>query len=173
MLASTICTEHLELVVASEKELLVLDKLYAEVLEHFAYDKGQAFTSPAVGIRHGALPAHSFEGKDSIYCIYHKGHIIGYIELYLGLPVADNVYISFLYVAEAYQGKGFEQEALDGILEAANLGPFKTARTVVSLKDWQGMTFWQKQGFDTIISIDSEHRLSPDSFGLMELQYII
>lgn len=173
MLNTTISTEYLNLSLATSEDLMVLKKIYAEAIEFYYYDSSYEITSPEVILSKGALPASHIVNNSSIYCIYLKGHMIGYIEVYLGFPISDNIYIPFFYITEAYKNKAYAEDVLVHLIDVFGAQNYKTVSVYTSLKTWQDLSFWQSCGFDTILSVEIDSITTEHSYGHVELQYII
>ncbi|ADZ85805.1 GNAT family N-acetyltransferase [Cellulosilyticum lentocellum] len=173
MLNTTISTEHLQLSLATLEDLMVLKKIYAEATLCYSFDTGYKITSPEVILRKGALPANHIANNSYIYCIYLKGHMIGYIEVYLSFPTSDNIYIPFFYITDPYKNKDYKEDVLACLIEAFGTENYKTVSVYTALKTWKDLAFWQSCGFDTILSVETDSTNTEHSYGYIELQYII
>lgn len=171
MLSHIISTEHLQLILATSKDLMVLQKIYTEAMESYCFD--YEITSPEVILLKGALPISGKINGSYIYCIYLNGHMIGYIEIYLGFPTSDNIYIPFFYITEAYKNKAYAEDVLTHLIESFSDQNYKTVSVYTCLKTWQDLAFWQNYGFDTILSVATDSAATQHDYGHVELQYII
>ena len=99
--------------------------------------------------------------------------MIGYIEVYLGFPTSDNIYIPFFYITDTYKNKAYGEDVLAYLIEAFGKQNYKTVSVYTALKTWKDLAFWQSCGFDTILSVEIDSITTEHNYVHVELQYII
>jgi len=123
------------------------------------------------GFNRGNLPPNGMKEFYKIQSITYKdtSEIIGFMEFYHGYPEKDVLYILTLLFCEGYRNNRYGQESINELCrQATELGFFK-ARLVVTLKNWQGIYFWTKLGFNTILKYCGDKVFAKDSFAVLEL----
>ena len=100
-----------------------------------------------------------------LYCIRKDDQIIGWLSIYLEYQQKDTVYLSVLYIKEAYRSNGIGAEIIDALTRRLSDGQFKTIKTHCSLRNALSLRFWVKVGFDRIFEIECTDNLYPDEFG--------
>jgi len=123
------------------------------------------------GIIEGHLPPDGKKECFSIQLISLKSssEIIGFIEFYQGYPDKEVLYIGTLLFSEDYRNKGYGQEIMSKSFTEAIEAGFQQVRLGVALKNWQGIYFWTKLGFDRIIKFSGDKVFAKDSFAMLEL----
>lgn len=123
------------------------------------------------GVNMGNLPPNGIKEFYKIQLMTHKtsSEIIGFIEFYHGYPDKEVLYIATLLFCEDYRNNRYGQEVIMKLCnQALELG-FYQVRLGVSLKNWLGIYFWNKLGFDTILKFQGDKVLDKNSFALLEL----
>jgi len=123
------------------------------------------------GINGGHLPPNGVKEFYKIQTVTHKNssEIMGFIEIYQGYPDKDVLYIATLLFCEVYRGHRYGQELVNELCKQALELGFHQARLGVTLKNWLGLYFWTKLGFDSILKFCGDKVLAEDSFALLEL----
>ncbi|MGC5774160.1 GNAT family N-acetyltransferase [Paenibacillus pabuli] len=94
---------------------------------------------------------------------------IGVLSLYHGYPMADSIYLEFLYIHSETQKQGYGQEMMHALTELFSELGYKEIRINVALKNWPALRFWTKSGFDSISGIYGDLEYSNKTFANMEL----
>lgn len=90
-------------------------------------------------------------------------------EYYHGYPDKEVLYIATLLLSEDYRNNGYGQEIMSKLFKQALELGFQQARLGVALKNWQGIYFWSKLGFDRILKFCGDKVFAKDSFAVLEL----
>ena len=122
-------------------------------------------------VNNGHLPPNGTKELFKIQSITRKdsSEIIGFIELYHGYPDKKALYIGTLLLSEDYRNGGYGQEVINKLFQQAQVIGFHQIRLGVTLKNWLGIYFWTKLGFDKITKFRGDKVLAKDSFALLEL----
>lgn len=117
------------------------------------------------------LPDASRE-KYAFKAIYLKqnGKVVGFLDLYHGYPAADTLWISIFVVDKSYQNRGFAHEVISSLADDAKAAHFSKMGVSVYLKNWRGLRFWTKAGFDRITRVYGDKDFGPDTFALVGLE---
>ena len=150
-----------------------VQEIYMRSRSTEGWTRDDAFTNDYIlnGVNKGNLPPNGMKEFYKIQSITHKdtSEIIGFMEFYHGYPEKEVLYIATLLFCEDYRNNGYGQEVINKLCEqAVRLGFFK-ARLAVTLKNWQGICFWTKLGFNTILKYCGDKVFAKDSFALLEL----
>lgn len=87
--------------------------------------------------------------------------LIGYYDLYLGVPSPELAVISMFVIHPRFQKHRFGTQAVAGLAEQlARLGDYTAIWLRVSLKNWPAVKFWSGCGFKTIVKYEGETVLS-------------
>lgn len=123
------------------------------------------------GVNKGNLPPDGMKEFYKIQLISHKNssEIMGFIEFYHGYPDKEVLYIATLLFCEDYRNNRYGQEVINKLCNQALKLGFQQARLGVTLKNWLGIYFWTKLGFDKILKYCGDKVLAKDSFALLEL----
>jgi len=152
-------------------ELESLNKIYGSACKYFkSIDPDPQGTPPEKCITQGCLPSNGKIENYRILSIYLDNTIIGYCDYYLSYPDEKTVYISFLYIDELYRNNGYAAQVVQEIFGTVRELGYKRVRLTVSLKNWNGLNFWVKQGFNTIIKVDAETNYGIDKYGALEIE---
>jgi len=103
------------------------------------------------------------------YCIWQDDALIGWFSYYLEYLQKDTVYLSVVYIKEAYRNNGIGAEILEALTNQILTRQFKTIHMHCSLRNATALRFWVKNGFDRIVTVKSDGNLYPENFGGIEL----
>lgn len=124
------------------------------------------------GVIKGNLPPNGMKEYYKIQSIIQKNSskIIGFLEFYHGYPQKEVLYIGTLLFYEDYRNRGYGQEVMTELLKQIRELGFSKARLGVTLKNWGGIYFWSKLGFNKITKYSGDKVLTKNSFALLELE---
>ncbi len=122
-------------------------------------------------VNKGNLPPNGMKEFYKIQLITHKNslEIMGFMEFYHGYPDKEVLYIGTLLFREDYRNNRYGQEIINKLCKQALELGFHQARLGVTLKNWLGIYFWTKLGFDTILKFHGDKVLAKDSSALLVL----
>lgn len=123
------------------------------------------------GVNKGHLPPNGMKEFYKIQLITDKisYEIMGFMEFYHGYPENEILYIGTLLISEDYRNNRYGQEVINKLCKQARELGFHQARLGVALKNWLGIYFWTKLGFDIITKFCGDKVLAKDSFASLEL----
>lgn len=123
------------------------------------------------GVVKGQLPPNGMKEFYKIQVIIHKNsfEIMGFIEFYHGYPDKEILYIGTLLLCDDYRNNRYGQEVINKLCKQALELGFYQARLGVTLRNWLGIYFWTKLGFDIIIKYCGDKMLAKDSYASLEL----
>ncbi len=84
------------------------------------------------------------------YILFQDSIIIGILGCYMGHPEKDILYIGNLFLKPSFRKKGVGSEVIELIEKSIATLQFTEIRLGVGLKNWGGLNFWLKKGFDKI-----------------------
>lgn len=122
-------------------------------------------------VNKGHLPPDGMKEFYKIQLITHKisFEIMGFMEFYQGYPDKEVLYIGTLLLCEDYRNDRYGQEVIHKLCTQAQELGFHQVRLAVTLKNWLGIYFWTKLGFDTILKFHGDKVLAKDSSALLVL----
>jgi GNAT superfamily N-acetyltransferase len=181
VLMEKIRTQRLTLTLADITDLPVLAEIDKECDKYFAFDppcEDNHNCTLEECLSTGDIPTgiHKEDFKREnyyFYCIWQGDMLIGFLSYYLEYQQKDTVYLSVLYIKEAYRKGGIGVEILDALTHIWGTAHFKTIRLHCSLRNSMALQFWVKNGFNHIVSIECNGNLFPENFGGMELMKVI
>ena len=166
-------TERLIIRDANLHDLDRLQEIFmqSQSTERWAWDDELTTDYILNGVNKGHLPPNGMREFYKIQSITRKNsfEIMGFIEFYHGYPDKDVLYIATLLFSEDYRNNRYGQEVIIELCKQAQDLGFRQARLGVTLKNWLGIYFWTKLGFDTISKFCGDKVLAKDSFALLEL----
>lgn len=165
--------DKLELKTSSINELNELNIIHNEACEYFSFDENHNITSPSDCLTIGDLPPNGTKDNFYILSVYENNQIIGYTTLYKGFPSKDTLYICFMYISSKKRGNGYGYSIVESISSYFKANNYKNIKISVSLKNWQGIRFWNKCGFSTITNVDIDGPFGNSNYGSFELEKII
>lgn len=95
--------------------------------------------------------------------------VIGGIEYYTGYDDSSTLWIGLMFIHKNFQTKGFGSEVIKAFTELARSGGFKRIGLGVYLKNWQGLRFWIREGFNQIRDMHGDRVFGQDKFALLSL----
>lgn len=165
-----IISKNIILQSANFSEIEKLNNIYDEACDYFSFDKNNKITKPLDCLTVGDLPPNGTKDNYEILSIYEGNNIIGVITLYKGFPSERIMYISFIYISKENRYRGYGKEIFDALSEYFKKEEFEDIRICVSLKNWKGIKFWYKCGFNKITLVNVEEGFSENNYGCIELE---
>ncbi|MHB8073787.1 GNAT family N-acetyltransferase [Desulfosporosinus fructosivorans] len=166
-------TERMIIRDANLQDVDRLQEIYTQSQSTEGWTRDDEFTPDYVlnGVVTGHLPPNGMKEFYKIQVIIQKSpfEIIGFIEFYHGYPVKEVLYIATLLLRDDYRNNRYGQEVINKLCKQAHGLGFHQARLGVTLRNWLGIYFWTKLGFDTIIKYCGDKMLSKDSYASLEL----
>ncbi|MDR3584842.1 MAG: GNAT family N-acetyltransferase [Desulfosporosinus sp.] len=166
-------TERMIIRDANLQDVCRLQEIYMQSRSTEGWTRDEEFTSEYIlnAVNNGNLPPNGLKEFYRIQIITHKNssEIMGFIECYHGYPDKEVLYIGTLLLSEDYRNNGYGQEVMNKLFKQALELRFQQARLGVTLKNWQGIYFWTKLGFNRIIKFCGDRVLAKDSFAVLEL----
>lgn len=95
--------------------------------------------------------------------------IIGFVSLYHGYPEDDSLYLAMMCISGDFQNQGYGQEVMKHFLLEVDLLGYSEVRVNVSLRNWAGLRFWNKSGFNYISGIFGDKEFAEGKFADIEL----
>jgi ribosomal protein S18 acetylase RimI-like enzyme len=95
---------------------------------------------------------------------------MGILSLYLGYPDPNIYYIGSLYLRPSWQRGGYGRELMQELEQQLQGGEYAAGRVAVGLKNWPALSFWTKQGYDTVTMISGDRTYAADHYAVIELQ---
>lgn len=125
-------------------------------------------------IQFGDLPpienAHKDNFRFKVVCLKSDGTIIGFFDLYHGYSRGDMLWISMFLIDAGYQKQGVGRQVIDALSSDGKQKGYNSIGIGVHLKNWKGLKFWQRNGFDKIMGIYGDMTYAPDNFALIGLE---
>ena len=170
-------TKRLSMTLAEINDLPELEEIEKECDEYFVFDPpyaGDYNRSLRECLKIGdMIPGVEDENYKRenycLYCIRKDDVLIGWISFYLEHQQKDTVYLSVLYIKEAYRNSGIGAEILEALIYKILPTKFKTISTHCSLRNATALRFWVKNGFDRVLDVECNGNLYPENFGGIEL----
>jgi Acetyltransferases len=119
----------------------------------------------------GILPEGGVKEQFRIQTVRLKttGEIVGFISVYHGYPQSDSLYLAMMCISGDFQNQGYGQEVMKHFLLEIGLLGYSEIRVNVSLRNWAGLRFWTKSGFNRISGIFGDTEFSEGKFADIEL----
>lgn len=123
------------------------------------------------GILEGDLPPipNANQNQHRFKSISLDGKIIGLIEMYLGYPTNNVLWIGMLIIDKEYQSKGYAKEVIEFINNELKTTAYQKIGIGVYLKNWRGLNFWIKQGFIKINKMYGDKEYSEHNHAIIAL----
>jgi len=140
-----------------------------------AITEGEAFTKAYFikAIESGELPPIPNANHDHLdfYTILKKDtlEIIGFMETYMGYPDEDTLWIGMFVIDAQHQRNHYGHEIISNLKTLYTKYPFSKIGVGVSLKNWKGLQFWHKLGFNTLFTITGDTECTQDAHALLGL----
>ena len=168
-----IINKNLILQSSTFSELEKLNNIYSEACDYFSFDKNHMITKPIDCLTIGDLPPSGTKDNFENLSIYEGDNQIGFMSIYKGYPSKNTAYISFIYISQKGRYKGYGKRIVDIISSYSKENKFVNIRISVSLKNWDGLKFWHKCGFNNLTKVSIEGSFSEDNYGCIELEKTI
>lgn len=165
-----ISNKDLTLQSSSFDELENLNNIHNEACDYFSFDKNNSIIIPIDCLTIGDLPPNGIKDNFESLSIYEAGYLIGYMTIYKGYPNTGNMYISFLYITNENRYMGFGKRIVDMIELFCKDNGFISIRIAVSLKNWNGIKFWHRCGFNNLTVVSTDGEFSDENYGCIELE---
>jgi ribosomal protein S18 acetylase RimI-like enzyme len=119
----------------------------------------------------GILPEGGVKERFRIQTVRMKSteEIIGFVSVYHGYPEGDSLYLAMMCISGDFQNQGYGQEVMKHFLLEASLLGYSEVRVNVSLRNWAGLRFWNKSGFNYISGIFGDKEFAEGKFADIEL----
>ena len=125
-------------------------------------------------IMHGDLPPAENSNKDNYrlksIVLKETNELIGFFDLYYGYPTNETVWTSIFLIDKSYRKRGLAQEVIEYITHNSKTAGFSKAGVGVHLKNWTGLRFWTKAGYDKIFTIYGDKKYSEKTYSLVGLE---
>lgn len=125
-------------------------------------------------ITEGDLPPTPDANKENyrLKSIYLKdtGKLIGFTDIYYGFPSEDTIWISLFMIDKKFRKNGYAQEVIDFITSECIKSTYEKIGIGVHLKNWRGLRFWTKAGFDKVFGVFGDDTYSESNFALIGLE---
>ncbi|MCP4439472.1 MAG: GNAT family N-acetyltransferase [Aureispira sp.] len=116
------------------------------------------------------LPPNGILSNARLQTVLFKNKPIGFLELYHGYPSPNTLWIGTFLIHKDFQQQGFGIEVISQLcIEVQKLG-FQYIELGVALKNWPGIRFWTKLGFDRIKRHWGHKVYSSDNFAGIVLE---
>jgi len=166
-------TKRLLLTAANKNDLLGLEEIEKECDEYFKFDPPCAAEHNrslreclAMGDIIPGVSQENYKRENyRLYCVWKDDLLIGWLSFYLEYQQKDTVYLSVVYIKEAYRSSGIGAEIMEAWTNKLVDAQFKIIKTHCSLRNALSLRFWVKNGFDRITEIECTGNLYPDNFG--------
>ncbi|MVX66840.1 GNAT family N-acetyltransferase [Clostridium chromiireducens] len=151
-------------------ELEKLNNIYNEACKYFSFDRNHIITRPIDCLTIGDLPPNGIRDNFESLSIYEDSNLVGFMTIYKWYPDKQNMYICFLYINNENRYKGFGKEIIYMITLYCKNAEFASIRVAVSLKNWNGIKFWNGCGFNNLIVVSTNGEFSDKNYGCIELE---
>ncbi|WDV44618.1 GNAT family N-acetyltransferase [Clostridiaceae bacterium M8S5] len=125
-------------------------------------------------LKNGDLPPIQTASKDNyrLKSIYLKkgNELIGFFDLYYGYPAEDTIWIGMFLIDKKYQNNGYAREVIELVIKESNKTDYRKIGIGVYLKNWKGLRFWTRAGFDKVFTISGDKEYSDKTFALIGLE---
>lgn len=140
---------NLKIFISKEEELEKLNQIFQEESKYFMKIEGEIGPSPDICFAEGWYPINKSKNDFMMLSCYKEETLIGWITLIKEYPKNDIVYISHFSIVDVEKHKGYGHKIIDMLccyLKKEKI--FNKVRILVSLKNWNGIRFWHKCGFE-------------------------
>ncbi|GAU79797.1 hypothetical protein F3D3_4462 [Fusibacter sp. 3D3] len=154
-----------------------LDELMsvANTWENKVLTEGEAFTEDYFikAIEEGDLPPIPNASRDhfDFYSILKKDtlEIIGFMEIYMGYPDDKTLWIGMFVIDSSQRRNHYGHEIISNLNTLYTKLPFSKVGVGVSLKNWRGLRFWHKMGFNTLFNVAGDIECTEETHALIGL----
>lgn len=163
---------NLKLLLSTEKELEKLNEIFVEESKFFLKVSGvqQMQTNPDICFREGLLPPNKSKEDFKMLSCYVDDTLIGRVTILKGYPEDDIYYIGIIYLVDTAKHKGYGKIIINLLCDYFRENKATRVRILVALKNWDGIRFWHKCGFDKIASALYDVSYSEETFASIELE---
>lgn len=172
-MALNMTMKDISLLPADSTHIEELNAIYDEAVTYFSFDPEHAITRPKDCMEAGDLPPSGVRENFHILSCYVKGNLAGYLTFYEGYPSGEDAYICFFYLRDSVKRRGIGTSVVQMLSEYLRNRGFVKIRISVSLKNWDGLRFWVKQGFDRITLVACNDKSSETPYGCVELEKVL
>lgn len=102
-----------------------------------------------------------------------SGEVIGFFDLYYGYPAPGTIWISLFVMDKGQRKQGYAQEAIEWITRESGRTNYNKIGIGVHLKNWRGLRFWIKSGFNQAFAVYGDETYSENTFALIGLEKTI
>ncbi len=141
---------------AGIEDIPELDALYSEACRILPPEEQAKLFSPEAFIRGENYPEQGDPENFEMLTIRINDMLIGYVMLRRDFPGKDHVEILSLYIGELARGSGSGSMAMKMICRYFCQSGYAAVRTWVSLRGLAGLRFWNRLGFDRILSLETD-----------------
>ncbi|WP_283624666.1 GNAT family N-acetyltransferase [Clostridium butyricum] len=166
-----IVNDNLKIFISKEEELEKLNHIFQEESKYFMKIEGEIGPSPDICFAEGWYPINKSKNDFMMLSCYKEETLIGWITLIKEYPKNDIVYISHFSIVDVEKHKGYGHKIIDMLccyLKKEKI--FNKVRILVSLKNWSGIRFWHKCGFNHITCTPYNVSYSEETFASIELE---
>jgi GNAT superfamily N-acetyltransferase len=96
--------------------------------------------------------------------------LIGFYNLYYGYPSKNVAWIGMFMIDEKYRGNNYAKEAIKIINDVCKEKGFEKIGIGVHLKNWSGLRFWTKVGFNHTTGIFGDASYQENNFAIIGLE---
>jgi GNAT superfamily N-acetyltransferase len=162
---------NLKLSLSTEKELEKLNEIYVEESKLFSkLDPEQMPPNPYICFSEGVFPPGKSKEDFKMLSCYVDDTLIGNVTILKGYPEDDIYYIGIIYLVNTIKHKGYGKRIINLLCDYFRENKMTRARICVALKNWDGIRFWYKCGFDKITSASYDVSYSEETFASIELE---
>lgn len=161
---------NLKLSISTAKELEKLNEIFVKESKFFLKIEGETGPSPDVCFREGYFPATKSKEDVKMLSCYENTTLIGWVTILKGYPEDDIYYIGHFSLVDTIKHKGYGKIIVSMLCDYFRENKMTRARVYVALKNWDGIRFWYKCGFDKITSTPYDVSYSEEAFASIELE---
>ncbi len=111
----------------------------------------------------------SFEQYD-LYIVEHNNKPIAFFDLYKGYPTDLSAWISIFVVDKDVRGQGHGKKIISYVEQHIKSSGLTNISIAVDLKNYNGLMFWTKIGFNEIIGVYGDKKYGPDKYAVIGLR---
>ena len=139
------------------------------ICKYSGYDPGEI--NLVNEITKPSLPENGKIENNFIYGIYENksNDAVGWIQYYNELDNKPIVFLGELYVRKEYQNKGYGKSILKHFENIWKENCIEKAVLNVDLKNWDGIRFWVKNGYNQIDKVIGRDSYSENTYNMLRL----
>ena len=161
---------NLKLSLSTENEMEKLNEIFIDESKFFLKIEGEIGPRPYVCFSKGYFPANKSKEDFKMLSCYDGDELIGWTTIIKGYPNEDIYYISHFSIVNERKNKGYGKKFIDMLCNYFKENKMNKGRVLVSLKNWEGIRFWYKCGFDKITCTPYDVSYSEENFASIELE---